>query len=1224
MFSETVLVTALPTGSDGRSATLSALLSPRLQWGPGDFRQTEALSALPSIFRQWIPRAQEAEQAKWTVLCLDGSGRVLKRMAARVAPAVDRGVGEAILGRKLAVRSWAFPEDVVKRPILTLPLADLEDWIFERYSDAAPHGVGGPLPAAVLADALDDLRQAELSQGERGALLAGRAREAANDRREKAERLTKAEQAAVKVHERLVQRNPDAAMLAWARALLDPRTPKNSRPPEVPSFELHEILGLLSDHPALQRALGLVVDLRIEGVPRGTAQVRVEAPHLDKAKVVSLRTAVTKRFRPQPKDPVHALSETGFLKLDDPRFEVLQVEVEQALLALSAQAEASGSRATDTLPALSSRGLAVAWTGRAEAMTARLDRAAALQDALRQGDKAPLLWAEDLVTGYAIDVAPAKDGAWRSLCRRQGGYTDARGQVILAKVQDELPVQDTVDDVDAEVGGAELSAAVTNERLFQWSGWSLAVPKPGKPMDVEGAGPGDPDTSAPLGVRPRLSAPNGSLPMLRFGQSYRFRARVVDLAGNAVPHDSDDDTHATAPFSWQRYLPLMPPVRVFSGEPGPGAGRQRLVARTTDLDQPDQPDVQQSQPRTLWLGPVRAGVDQVEAHGVLDPSDGADAGARFAHARTTFQLLTKREGAVPAQLGPQDGLDLDAILADPLSQGAWIEADGGAPLPTHPFAFDWVDDARPWPDVEAAAIRLQPLPRGAAPTAAWDPAARVLTIGLEPAGVAHYRLRAKGPISNLGLYGALANARPEHWQVLDWVNHLAANGHAMLDPKEPLALVHAVRLPLDPPGLVATSRRQVAATAVLLDGHFVQHVPSTGQVQLLAAWQDVEHAPDTAEGYTLVDRSTVVGTWGVEADLQADGVKLPPARLELGDTRYRPVTFTPRAFTRFRDCFAPDDGPLHRDGAGLERKALSSRRPEAPDLVDVVPIFRWEESTLGTARSKQRVAGLRVHLRGPWFSSGIGEQLGVIVRSSGSPSEAAAAAMSHVGRDPTEPEGTLGRRELHRSQVHEADGDVAVGLALPDGAPGDRVGVVGVHPSWDRERQLWTADVRLELGTVAFPFVQLALARYQPDSLPGLELSPIVRAGFRQLAPDRLAVLVPQGGGAWYLTVRAVDPRGAAEARGRETFVLVQVEHRVDRPQVEAGWQAVASSQSSQAPSAPVRVVASAVGDPRALWAGTVHLSDDLDPALHRVVVREVQRVGPTHRVVGFTSFVLG
>jgi hypothetical protein len=44
-------------------------------------------------------------------------------------------------------------------------------------------------------------------------------------------------------------------------------------------------------------------------------------------------------------------------------------------------------------------------------------------------------------------------------------------------------------------------------------------------------------------------------------------------------------------------------------------------------------------------------------------------------------------------------------------------------------------------------------------------------------------------------------------------------------------------------------------------------------------------------------------------------------------------------------------------------------------------------------------------------------------------------------------------------------------------------------------------------GASYWPFIRLALVRYQPNSLPGFEVSPVTQADFAQLAPDRAATL---------------------------------------------------------------------------------------------------------------------
>ena len=79
----------------------------------------------------------------------------------------------------------------------------------------------------------------------------------------------------------------------------------------------------------------------------------------------------------------------------------------------------------------------------------------------------------------------------------------------------------------------------------------------------------------------------------------------------------------------------------------------------------------------------------------------------------------------------------------------------------------------------------------------------------------------------------------------------------------------------------------------------------------------------------------------------------------------------------------------------------------------------------------------------------------------------------------------------------------------------DQTGRVDVVPHdvfWDADRRLWFCDIEISHGSAYFPFVRLALARYQPSSLPEMHLSNVVLADFCALAPNR------------WLTVSNVNP----------------------------------------------------------------------------------------------------
>ena len=80
----------------------------------------------------------------------------------------------------------------------------------------------------------------------------------------------------------------------------------------------------------------------------------------------------------------------------------------------------------------------------------------------------------------------------------------------------------------------------------------------------------------------------------------------------------------------------------------------------------------------------------------------------------------------------------------------------------------------------------------------------------------------------------------------------------------------------------------------------------------------------------------------------------------------------------------------------------------------------------------------------------------------------------------------------------------------------------------------WYADIEFAIPPTAAtygPFVQLALARFQPDSLPGLSLSPVVASDPVRLMPDRQLTVERAGGGLVVsLTGTAPSPPTRVEA----------------------------------------------------------------------------------------------
>lgn len=77
------------------------------------------------------------------------------------------------------------------------------------------------------------------------------------------------------------------------------------------------------------------------------------------------------------------------------------------------------------------------------------------------------------------------------------------------------------------------------------------------------------------------------------------------------------------------------------------------------------------------------------------------------------------------------------------------------------------------------------------------------------------------------------------------------------------------------------------------------------------------------------------------------------------------------------------------------------------------------------------------------------------------------------------------------------------GASVPGRHPG--VTVVGHPVSYSAERDMWFADIDIDPGEAAWPFVRLALTRFQPWSIRDAELSPVTLVDFVHVLNDRTA-----------------------------------------------------------------------------------------------------------------------
>ncbi|MFC3965581.1 hypothetical protein [Nocardia jiangsuensis] len=495
-----------------------------------------------------------------------------------------------------------------------------------------------------------------------------------------------------------------------------------------------------------------------------------------------------------------------------------------------------------------------------------------------------------------------------------------------------------------------------------------------------------------------------------------------------------------------------------------------------------------------------------------------------------------------------------------------------------------------------------------------------------------------------------------------------------LTPSIDLRLVHATVRPAIAPELTALTApaRTAGVASAELVGSLRVHGASTDRVELRASWTDLVDDPAAAEPGP-VPKAEVVTGFAIGADegeslftstaatvpgSRDPGVPLRPVLHRLPDTRYREVDYRLHGTSRYREFFPADQLPAPGDegSAGPARRVAhpNSAPPPAPAVHEVVPMFRWEEDVEPghpLARRRTRRSGVRVWLDRPWFASGDGEVLAVLIGAAGFPAPAGNATTEEIslwGRDPAFVTAAL--RSSTDLQVAPAWHQRALQLRLDPGAPAGRpIGRADVdadrvaylyRPEYHRERGRWFADIVFDAADIAWPFVRLTLARYQPRSVPGCFFSPTVATDFVQLLPERIATLSRPAAGQVRITVSGAtaltDTPGLVPPPAPEEFadfviralpacrqVIATLQVRDPGSDSDLGWTKVGQTVCTVAGAEVTRDPADGRRTRLAAgWSGLLHL----DPALRlrtpgttpetRVLVEEFELL-PTDPVPG-------
>ncbi|MEU4117068.1 hypothetical protein AB0F71_21530 [Kitasatospora sp. NPDC028055] len=987
--------------------------------------------------------------------------------------------------------------------------------------------------------------------------------------------------------------------------------PRRISPDAAPVPEFHQTVTHLADHPVVLRALGLLLDLAVPA----SALTPVDQAHPAELSVVPLwpapgphplpgwgaatqsdlspATAYTltgTRFVPSSVDgPTSTGFSDGLLPLTgarlapsaNPRFELLSFDVDGAALRLVSTARSDASSAppdgnspvpVGALPALHSTGFALVDRARQEEHGKQIRRAQ--QRSTPAGLMASALLADSLLGGYRMDVFDDKHQTWHSLCRRRVHYTVGGVPLLPDGLLDEGYLRPGA----VVTGFGDADTLYLHEIVARWDGWSQVAQRPER---VTGTGDTMP-TPVASALDTTVECDPGSLPRLRFGRTYRVRVRLADLAGGGPRVEEVGPTEARSdPITYYRFEPLPPPELAPTREWDDGDGQDRMVIRSDrGISAADYATLHGYRPYDLrHLLPAKCSFAlAMQYDGAFDAALGpavpdAVVTGLFDIATRADRELTDIPGARTVPAGPAVPSpyvivpETDAALPWLADRSGVCAALNARPRPIDPRTGRPGEIVPPdkaviaiwqgaWPDLQTASVRLEAAASGCT-VSRTDP--RHVTVALGPAEQVTFDIPSCPGYDDVALFGIAlwqgVNPSVPHDSAFQ---NIVAGRNRLITPPRTVTLVHAVQRPLrDPGGKLTAQRGPGDRDTVLGRDNLAIDIPSTGRIDLHAEWTDQDDNPPAAP--TTTRRTAHVGSYEVQHLALLEAV--PEIRQEFGDTRHHHVSYTVTAVSRFEDCFArvlaSDPGACTSTGQLADLDVPSTVRPPAPRLVRCVPSFGWTRTTDGQ-RSLTRLrhgGGLRVLLDRPWYVSGNDEALAVLTFPPGPVLPDALRYVTVAGRDPIRDTGAP-PAVLTAAQVNAAQ---RAQVTLPEL---QRQLDAALYPvEFDAEGDRWFADLDLApvVASSYFPFVRLALARYQPYTLARVpDVSPVVLTEPVQLAPQR-RLTVTRSAGRASVVLEGLGPGGAGNT--------VRTELQVQDPGMPApdgvtGWSTVLTASA--------------------------------------------------------------
>lgn len=753
---------------------------------------------------------------------------------------------------------------------------------------------------------------------------------------------------------------------------------------------------------------------------------------------------------------------------------------------------------------------------------------------------------QGLVRGYRALIKFFDTPKLTSLCSRElsykfGGEGELRNSVWSSGAE-EGEIQKTT---FIQEGSDKLQIS---PYLWAWDGWSLVAPRIASPVDDDG-NVVELETPPFRNIAVEEREVPGTILRKRIGKSYQFVTLTVDLAGNGWSLDEANEIFndgslniLPANFTNKRLEPVRAPKIVDVEERTLGERGALLAIRHSNG---------QTETRQAHIVPPDSSLGLVEEHGIFDQlSDDK-----------SFALVQETLGSFPnSDLVPQEFLEQDGrlripYLPDPLAEGVilrLLKSGTSSELVRYPPQRADIETHR----VLLRSIRLNLLgidsdqevgviasdndifvsvPAGE--TIHAEIFSGILSSDLDSFWAANPSARLQELLpSNIDL-----NALAMPVDALAETSFSVTNGaEYVICPSSKVTFVHATQRPVASPsfGSEFVVKRTINSTACELeDPDFTLHVPSTGRLEFVCQWTELIDDENSSKFVEVTNKIAPFGYALEYTDLPrlgdpaepksywAKGTREPTSELAVArnqqtsgrqaptghnfpDTKYRRVTYTARAITRYGSYFPPEVTNKAESISKIterEVEVLNCAKPDAPKIRSILPVFRKDVQPDG--KTKKHITGCRILVERPWLSSGEGEKLAVILH----PGELTQSESSlsnkftSWGFNPrklgpaTSVRPTLDQIKNYTDKVL----DFKLRLIPEDDSDADLSTLALYDVEIDSTRNVVFCDIELDPERAYYPFVRFALARYQQKSIAGAHLSNITTANYVQLAPSR-------------------------------------------------------------------------------------------------------------------------